>query len=129
MCLFIKNLIPKNPNCLQVDHKQLLRPTLGHPQQEGKLENLCEREEDRKEMYLAGVERQMTALQDSAVSQAQGFLESLARTSETLLLQFDNLLTVDDVEKGSECRGFILARINVHLTLIIDFHRIDVHHS
>ena len=32
---------------------------------------------------------------------ARSFIERLAKTSEHQLLQFDNLLVVDDVEKGS----------------------------
>jgi hypothetical protein len=42
----------------------------------------------------------VTYLQDNAVDNARKFLDALARMSENQLLQFDNELVVDDVEKG-----------------------------
>lgn len=36
------------------------------------------------------------------LEQAKTFVEQLSRTSENQLVQYDNLLTVDDVEKGSK---------------------------
>ena len=44
------------------------------------------------------------SLQTTAAEQGQKFIEQLARTSEKLLLQFDNMLTVDDIIKGSKCK-------------------------
>ena len=41
-------------------------------------------------------------VQATAAVQGQSFIEQLARMSELLLLQFDNMLIVDDVVKGSE---------------------------
>ena len=44
----------------------------------------------------------LLTLQESAVKHGAAFIEQLARTSEQLLLQFDNMLTVDDIERGSK---------------------------
>jgi hypothetical protein len=41
-------------------------------------------------------------LQVDAVNQAEIFIEEVAKLSEQLLLEFDSLLTIDDVEKGSK---------------------------
>ncbi|WAR30538.1 CC180-like protein [Mya arenaria] len=84
----------------QKEHEQNLRPNLGHPHQEGRLAELCRQETERHNQYLAAVDEQTMALQNNAVDQAKIFLESLARLSENQLLQYDNMLVNDDVEKG-----------------------------
>ena len=43
----------------------LLRPGLGHPNEVGPLEELCEQEEQRRQDYLAGVDQQVKDLQVS----------------------------------------------------------------
>lgn len=42
----------------------------------------------------------MFIFQNSALSHAQTFIDVLARTAEHQLLQYDNLLVIDDVVKG-----------------------------
>ncbi|XP_061169622.1 coiled-coil domain-containing protein 180-like isoform X3 [Saccostrea echinata] len=84
----------------QQEHSHLLRPTLGHPHAEDSLKALCEKEEGRHKDYVAAVEKHTKDLQNSALSHAQTFIDMLARTSEHQLLQYDNLLVVDDVIKG-----------------------------
>jgi len=85
---------------LKINHKNLLRPTLGHPQQEEELHSLQTHEEERHLQYLDGVKNHTVEQQELAISQGKAFIERLAKASEQLLLQFDNLLIIDDVEKG-----------------------------
>ncbi|XP_065931470.1 coiled-coil domain-containing protein 180 isoform X4 [Magallana gigas] len=84
----------------QQEHSHLLRPTLGHPHAEDSLKALCEKEEARHKDYVAAVEKHTKDLQNSALSHAQTFIDVLARTAEHQLLQYDNLLVIDDVIKG-----------------------------
>lgn len=84
----------------QQEHSHLLRPTLGHPHAEDSLKALCEKEEARHRDYVAAVEKHTKDLQSSALSHAQTFIDVLARTAEHQLLQYDNLLVIDDVIKG-----------------------------
>lgn len=84
----------------QQEHSHLLRPTLGHPHAEDSLKALCEKEEARHKDYVAAVEKHTKDLQSSALSHAQTFIDVLARTAEHQLLQYDNLLVIDDVIKG-----------------------------
>ncbi|XP_038046309.1 coiled-coil domain-containing protein 180-like isoform X2 [Patiria miniata] len=82
------------------EHKILLRPTLGHPHNRNQLESLCENEDTRRKDYINGVEANTQNLKDSAKSLGSDFVQELASTSERLLLMFDSLLTVDEVEVG-----------------------------
>nr|XP_022323893.1 coiled-coil domain-containing protein 180-like isoform X10 [Crassostrea virginica] len=84
----------------QQEHSHLLRPTLGHPHSEDSLKALCEKEESRHKDYVAAVEKHTKDLQSSALSHAQTFIDMLARTAEHQVLQYDNLLVIDDVIKG-----------------------------
>ncbi|XP_071097132.1 coiled-coil domain-containing protein 180-like [Haliotis cracherodii] len=84
----------------QVEHQKQLRPALGHPHQVAALQALCEKEAARNADYLAAVQEQTADLQACAVEHGRQFLERLAGMGERQLLQFDNLLVVDDVEKG-----------------------------
>lgn len=52
-----------NDFLLQYEHQNELRPTLGHPNQQPELDRLCEKENTRKEEYLACVEKNSEALQ------------------------------------------------------------------
>ncbi|XP_022107089.1 coiled-coil domain-containing protein 180-like [Acanthaster planci] len=84
----------------RAQHKTLLRPTLGHPHNRNQLQSLCENEDTRKKDYTSGVEDNTHKLKDSAKSLGSDFALELASTSERLLLMFDSLLTVDEVEVG-----------------------------
>ncbi|XP_074654547.1 coiled-coil domain-containing protein 180-like [Tubulanus polymorphus] len=89
------------------EYKNLLRPTLGHPQQYADMLELCNLEGERHEDYLQGVEQYITQRHDCAEELASDFVRHLSGTSEQLLLQFDNLLTIDDVNKGrTEAKKF-----------------------
>ncbi|CAG2191023.1 unnamed protein product [Mytilus edulis] len=84
----------------QNEHSTLLRPTLGHPHQKTGIASLGEKELERHNAYISAVEKQTKELQVVTLEQAKTFVEQLSRTSENQLVQYDNLLTVDDVEKG-----------------------------
>ncbi|KAH3795800.1 hypothetical protein DPMN_149361 [Dreissena polymorpha] len=62
----------------QKQHEQSLRPSLGHPHQQGILTELCNQETDRHNKYLAAVEAQTKALQNNAMEHARVFLEKPA---------------------------------------------------
>lgn len=53
----------------------------------------------------------MFIFQSSALSHAQTFIDVLARTAEHQLLQYDNLLVIDDVIKGRKSNLQILTVI------------------
>ncbi|XP_033732294.1 coiled-coil domain-containing protein 180-like isoform X1 [Pecten maximus] len=84
----------------QKEHEHLLRPVLGHPHQEDGMKNLCKKETERHSDYVSAVEKHTKELQELTVEHAKTFLEILARSSENQLLQYDNLLVVDDIERG-----------------------------
>ncbi|XP_076092470.1 coiled-coil domain-containing protein 180-like isoform X4 [Mytilus galloprovincialis] len=84
----------------QNEHSTLLRPTLGHPHQKTGIASLGEKELERHNSYISAVEKQTKELQVVTLEQAKTFVEQLSRTAENQLVQYDNLLTVDDVEKG-----------------------------
>ena len=84
----------------QDEHSTLLRPSLGHPHQKDEIASLCLKEEERHKCYISTVEDQTKQLKDTTLEQAKTFVEQLSRTAENQLVQYDNLLTVDDVEKG-----------------------------
>ncbi|XP_077986671.1 coiled-coil domain-containing protein 180-like [Glandiceps talaboti] len=82
------------------EHKVLLRPTLGHPHNKPQLVQLCDKEEERKQEYLQGVEENTKTLQESSVDLGNDFVKKLSTTGEQILLMLDSLLVVDDVETG-----------------------------
>ncbi|XP_021341706.1 coiled-coil domain-containing protein 180-like isoform X3 [Mizuhopecten yessoensis] len=84
----------------QKEHEHLLRPILGHPHQQDGMKNLCKKEVERHTDYVSAVEKHTKELQEVTVECAKTFLEILARSSENQLLQYDNQLVVDDVERG-----------------------------
>ncbi|XP_066293451.1 coiled-coil domain-containing protein 180-like [Branchiostoma lanceolatum] len=81
-------------------HENDLRPTLGHPQKAGELKTLCDREDARNLEQLRGIQDNDQALQDCVSQHAQSFVADLSQTGEKLLLLYDNLLTIDDVQTG-----------------------------
>ncbi|XP_071511232.1 coiled-coil domain-containing protein 180-like [Diadema antillarum] len=81
-------------------HKNLLRPTLGHPHNRRELEALCQQEEERRKEYMKGVEENATALEAKMKACGDEFVRHLASTTEQLLLLLDSELVVDDVITG-----------------------------
>lgn len=88
------------PSLDQSLHQADLRPSLGHPQRTSELEELCKKENLRREDSIASLERHTSQQQEATDKQGQSFVSKLASVSEALLLQFDNMITVDDVVKG-----------------------------
>ncbi|XP_053328473.1 coiled-coil domain-containing protein 180 [Spea bombifrons] len=82
---------------LKEKRKNLLRPSLGHPENSEILEDLCRQEELRQEEETRGIEDRAKNLHDCALECRESFIASLASLTETMLLEFDEALTVDDV--------------------------------
>ncbi|ELU16401.1 hypothetical protein CAPTEDRAFT_163477 [Capitella teleta] len=81
-------------------HQAEMRPSLGHPQQSNELNDLCGKEALRREDSIASLERQATQQKEAAEGHGQAFIETLASVCEHLLLQFDSMVCIDDVDKG-----------------------------
>ncbi|XP_064616781.1 coiled-coil domain-containing protein 180-like [Liolophura sinensis] len=84
----------------QINHQNMLRPSLGHPQQREELEALTKAESQRHDDYIHAVNQHAAERQSALIDQSERFLEELSRTSEAQILQYDQLLIVDDVLIG-----------------------------
>ncbi|EDO34559.1 predicted protein [Nematostella vectensis] len=80
-------------------HQSQLRPTLGHPQNRQELDTLCGSETRRKTESIDGIQEHSSALLQSEVEFGGTLVQNLAQTCETMLLQFDAVLTLEDVER------------------------------
>lgn len=81
-------------------HQSQLRPSLGHPHNRTEMDTLCSSEERRRQEALDGAKQHAEALAKLEAQFAGVFIEKLAQTCETMLLQFDAVLSLDDVEVG-----------------------------
>ncbi|XP_078383943.1 coiled-coil domain-containing protein 180-like isoform X2 [Oculina patagonica] len=81
-------------------HQSQLRPSLGHPHNRTEMDTLCGSEERRRQEALDGAKQHAEALAKLEAQFAGVFIEKLAQTCETMLLQFDAVLSLDDVEVG-----------------------------
>ncbi|PIK36653.1 putative coiled-coil domain-containing protein [Apostichopus japonicus] len=81
-------------------HKGLLKPSLGHPQNISTLKALCDREEDRRQEYEKGVHGNVEELNRVAVLLGEEWIQALACVTEELLKSMDAQIVVDDVEVG-----------------------------
>lgn len=81
-------------------HQSQLRPSLGHPHNRTEMDTLCASEERRRQEALDGAKQHAEALAKLEAQVASSFIEKLAQTCETMLLQFDAVLSLDDVEVG-----------------------------
>nr|DBA21471.1 TPA: hypothetical protein GDO54_018098 [Pyxicephalus adspersus] len=77
--------------------KNLLSPSLGHPDNCQTLEGICKQEEKRQQEETEGIEHNAKQLQDCVSESMQNFVMSLASRAESILLELDEVLTVDDV--------------------------------
>ncbi|CAH1787861.1 unnamed protein product [Owenia fusiformis] len=84
----------------KVEHENILRPSLGHPHAADELAELCNSEEERRKQYLKNLDEHTKLLQHTAEVHGKEFVETLADITESLLLQYDGLLTVDNVKRG-----------------------------
>ncbi|GCB74622.1 hypothetical protein scyTo_0003713 [Scyliorhinus torazame] len=87
---------------IKTENKRRLRPTLGLPENLELLEGLCKEEEKRQEAEAAEVNSNAEDLKKCMLEHAEGFVAALASLSENLLLEFDNFLTVDNVQRPPE---------------------------
>lgn len=81
-------------------HQSQLRPSLGHPHNRNEMDTLCASEERRRQEALDGAKQHAHALAKLEAESASLFIEKLAQTCEVMLLQFDAVLSLDDVEVG-----------------------------
>ncbi|XP_045152463.1 coiled-coil domain-containing protein 180 [Echinops telfairi] len=80
------------------ENMQKLHPTLGHPAKLREMESLCQLEEERQEeeSSLLGTSREK--LEELANKCGRLFISSLASFTEKLLLQLDEVVTIDDIQ-------------------------------
>ncbi|XP_068105081.1 coiled-coil domain-containing protein 180 isoform X2 [Hyperolius riggenbachi] len=84
-------------NQTKEEMKNVLRPSLGHPDNCQTLEEMCRREERRQQEEEEGIERNSECLQACVLENTDRFVTSLASLGESILLDLDETLTVDDV--------------------------------
>ncbi|XP_072788914.1 coiled-coil domain-containing protein 180 isoform X2 [Taeniopygia guttata] len=79
-------------------HRRKLHYSLGHPNNSLQLEVLCQEEIKRQKDQTDGVHLNTKMLQDCVAECAQSFFSALAALTEKLLLELDEIITVDDVK-------------------------------
>ncbi|XP_063792351.1 coiled-coil domain-containing protein 180 isoform X2 [Pseudophryne corroboree] len=77
--------------------RNLLRPSLGHPDNRRALDEICQQEERRQREETEGIDRNAKHLQGCILESTQRFTAALASLTENMLLDLDETLTVDDV--------------------------------
>ncbi|XP_023421292.1 coiled-coil domain-containing protein 180 [Cavia porcellus] len=77
---------------------QKLHPNLGHPQNLQQMKSLDASEKTRQEDLNNAIKMTRERLEDSARKYSHFFITSLATFTEKLLLQLDEVVTVDDIQ-------------------------------
>ncbi|KAM3825717.1 coiled-coil domain-containing protein 180 [Vipera latastei] len=77
-----------------------LHTSLGHPDNIPLLEVLCQEEERRQEEQVESILICTKRLEVCVIECAQKFVSTLATCTETILMELDNSLTIDDVQLG-----------------------------
>ncbi|XP_039178887.1 coiled-coil domain-containing protein 180 [Crotalus tigris] len=77
-----------------------LHTSLGHPDNIPVLEALCQEEEKRQEEQVESILICTKRLEVCVTECAQKFVSTLATCTETILMELDNSLTIDDVQLG-----------------------------
>ncbi|XP_042336518.1 coiled-coil domain-containing protein 180 isoform X3 [Sceloporus undulatus] len=80
--------------------KAKLCPTLGHPHNLPLLEALCQEEAEREKDQVEGIRLCTKQLEACVIECAQKFVLALATCTETVLVELDQSLTIDDVQMG-----------------------------
>lgn len=83
----------------RVSNEIVLKPSLGHPNNLDSLNKLDEKELKRQKEFANSIESYMNTLRDVNKQYAENYFNHLIKSTETLLLKFDEILTVDDVHK------------------------------
>ncbi|XP_042193356.1 coiled-coil domain-containing protein 180 [Callorhinchus milii] len=81
-------------------NKNKLRPVLGHPDHVKDLEKLCTQEEERQKAEVQEINSYTEKLQKRVTVLAQHFVSALSSLAERLLVESDNILTIDDIQVG-----------------------------
>ncbi|XP_075434881.1 coiled-coil domain-containing protein 180 isoform X3 [Ascaphus truei] len=77
--------------------KSVLRPNLGHPDSSQAMDDLCQQEEKRQREEVEGIDLNTEHLRRCVSKCTTDFITSLASLAETLLLELDEALNVDEV--------------------------------
>ena len=77
----------------------MLKPNLGHPNMAAKLDELNQMELNRQETYQNNLNTFINDLKTSLEKHADSYFRDLARTNESLLIKFDDILTEDEILK------------------------------
>lgn len=85
--------VEKNTN------ESMLKPNLGHPNMQAKLEQLNKKEVERQATHQAVINSYLEELKSTVGQSSENFLKELSCANESMLLKFDELLTEDDVFK------------------------------
>ena len=85
---------------LQKEHKTLLRPTLGHPNNKPELEKLKAAELSRQKDYEKSLDDYERLMMECENVSAKNFLKDLTQITVLLFSQFDVMLTLDEVIVG-----------------------------
>ncbi|XP_073496702.1 coiled-coil domain-containing protein 180 [Phyllobates terribilis] len=93
--LFMKEI--NQGNQTKEDLKNLLRPSLGHPDNLQTLQQICQQEERRQREEQERIQLNAKHLKECVLESIQHFVTSLAAVAERMLLELDEALTVDDV--------------------------------
>ncbi|XP_073412151.1 coiled-coil domain-containing protein 180 [Dendrobates tinctorius] len=93
--LFMKEL--NQGNQTKEDLKNLLRPSLGHPDNSQTLQQICQQEGRRQQEERDMIDLNAKHLKEYVLESIQHFVTSLAALAEHMLLELDEALTVDDV--------------------------------
>ncbi|XP_042580588.1 coiled-coil domain-containing protein 180 [Cyprinus carpio] len=82
------------------EHSGQLSVRLSHPACETELKQLMLAEEERQTKQRQAIQNTRQEVQACALKNAEEFVTALARLAETLLFQFDNLITIHEVQVG-----------------------------
>jgi hypothetical protein len=80
-------------------HETSLKPALGHPNMANELSALNTAEKERQKTNTEDIRTFATEFRKFVVKYAESFLSELVAKNEFLLLKFDDVLTVDEVNK------------------------------
>ncbi|XP_050966695.1 coiled-coil domain-containing protein 180 isoform X2 [Labeo rohita] len=82
------------------EHSGQLRVRLSHPAYETELKQLVLAEEERQTEHRQAIQNKRQDIQACVLKNAEEFVTALARLAEALLFQFDNLITIHEVQVG-----------------------------
>ncbi|XP_030063612.1 coiled-coil domain-containing protein 180 isoform X2 [Microcaecilia unicolor] len=83
----------------KAENEKMLRPTLGHPDNLKQLQELCKLEESRQQEQVNGIILKTQNLQKLFAECADDFVSTLSSLMEKLLLELDENISVNDIEK------------------------------